>query len=532
MFFDALKLPQNTQVKTDVCIIGAGPAGIALACVLQRRQIEVCLLESGEFLPDPRTRDWDAGTTHGLPFDVEETRTRCFGGTSHIWAGRCVEMDTSDFAQRSWVPHSGWPFGKDLLDSFYTRAKSMTGPSEIDEWASTPPRHLQLDSDRLQLRSCWLRPTDFGRRYRKRFQDSASTRVYLNARAVRIELTSARNAVQEVIAATAAGKRFSVRANFFVLAAGGIENPRLLLSSDHQCAGGVGNEHDLVGRFFANHMHLDSGLVDPAGPLGPCVLRPGTRKQWWFLLSPHYAEQKKLLSCGGYLRPVYPYKRNSVYQARGPRAVRQLAKSFRQRRLPADLGQTTRDCLLQPLQIARFLAQRTRFQLKTNPQLIFRSLVEGRPNPQNHVRLVPERDSMGIRRVLVRWTADALDAASLQHLHSVVQTQFRDHGIGAFQPLYDFDDTLWLDRISDGKHHMGTTRIHHDPQRGVVDPDCRVHSTHNLYVAGSSVFPTYSCSNPTLTIIALAIRLAEHLTVRSGQPGPSVQSSQVTTDAG
>jgi choline dehydrogenase-like flavoprotein len=125
------------------------------------------------------------------------------------------------------------------------------------------------------------------------------------------------------------------------------------------------------------------------------------------------------------------------------------------------------------------------------------------------VTLGTRRDRFGLPVARVDWRPAPSDRASIRASQKAVDTALRAAGLGHVEFMLGDEHPPML--LEGNFHHLGTTRMHTDPARGVVDADCRVHGVRNLYVAGSSVFPTYGCSNPTLTVVALALRLADHL---------------------
>ena len=143
--------------------------------------------------------------------------------------------------------------------------------------------------------------------------------------------------------------------------------------------------------------------------------------------------------------------------------------------------------------------------------IFFMNELEQAPNPASRVRLIEQRDALGMPRVQLEWRLSGLDKRSIRRAHELLARELGRAGLGRLQLMLSEDEHRWPPELGGGRHHMGTTRMHRDPARGVVDPDCRVHGVGNLYVAGSSVFPTVGAANPTLTIVALALRLADHL---------------------
>jgi choline dehydrogenase-like flavoprotein len=493
---DARELPHDTELAVDVCIIGAGAAGITLARALSRPTATVAVLESGFTTPHPPTQALAGGTSVGLPYfplDDERTRTRGFGGSTSQWAGECRPLDRIDFEAREWIPDSGWPFALDALLPWYHRAQDVCrlGPFAYtaEEWAvrSRPPapRH---DDRTVPFVIQYSPPTRFGEAYRDELARAPSTTVYLGANVVAIVPTDADRAigtqVRHVVVATLAGNRFTVSARHFVLAAGGIENARILLVADRAHPGALGNARDLVGRHFMEHLYLDTAAVlDVARPFARAYARDqvvdGRRIRLGLQLSS--AEQRRARVAGFGAVLGWP-------GAAG--AVRRTAR-LRQR-------------------VGSLRSGRTRIELK--------NVVEQVPNPASRVVLGEAKDALGVPRVVLDWRTSELDVHTARHAHRTIDAVLRAADLGAVVSSRAVDRAGgheaagWPEGLRGGRHHMGTTRMHRDPGRGVVDGDCRVHGVANLFVAGSSVFPTVGTANPTLTIVALALRLAQRIT--------------------
>jgi choline dehydrogenase-like flavoprotein len=271
VFIDGRTLAADTQLSTDVCIIGMGPAGITLARTLQSAapRWNVLCLESGGLELDPATQALAKGDVTGLPYyPLESTRLRYFGGTSGHWAGYCRQFEPIDFEARAWVPHSGWPIRHREVAAYYPQAQQICELSDCDydpsSWhlADTPPLSLWGNEVRTRLIQ-FSRPTRFGQRYRAEIAQASDIHVYLNSNVLSIDAAAEGGRVTGLSVGTLQGTRFKVTARIYVLAAGGIENARLLLASNRVVPGGLGNERDLVGRYFAEHMQLDSAAVFP-----------------------------------------------------------------------------------------------------------------------------------------------------------------------------------------------------------------------------------------------------------------------------
>jgi choline dehydrogenase-like flavoprotein len=334
--------------------------------------------------------------------------------------------------------------------------------------------------------------------------------------------------------ATLAGGRFDVSARLFVLAAGGIENPRLLLLSDRDRPSALGNGHGLVGRYFMEHPYVTAGWLRLEQRGGTERLRPrrggsGRRPppglgfyyphaasrdggratiRGVFTLSPGIVRRERLLTPA--LFPLPAWESTSTVDSRGGEALRALVAAARRGVWPARGWQRLLDVAADPRGSLGSLHHRLlRPRLGGAPPrtVRIRGFCEAHPRYAQRVTLVAARDRLGRRRTRVEWSPSPLELRSLARGFELLATGLRDSGIGRMEWSLDPDRVTF----EGGCHHMGTTRMHADPSRGVVDADGRVHELANLFVSGSSVFPTAGFANPTLTIVALAIRLADHL---------------------
>jgi choline dehydrogenase-like flavoprotein len=498
VLIDARDLPAGKELQADLCIIGAGAAGITMARELRDSGLDVILLESGGFDLEPEVTDLYKGRTGGtfLPDDgryLVTSRLRLFGGTTKTWAGFCVPMDPLDMEKRDWVPNSGWPFGREHLDPYYLRAAEVcqVKPHEPDlsRWSGTPRAPLDLGADSgIVTRLVHMSPpTHFGDSYRQDLVDARRVTLCLHANAVDLVPAAAGGALSHVVATSLKNNRFTIKARDFVLAAGGIENPRLLLQSRSVHPQGIGNDHDLVGRYFMEHPHLHVGFVTFTGPTGPLDLYRqhshdpllGHNSLGLLCPSPELQRREKILNVSVQLYPA-PASRLSEFV----RGVGRMAAH-------TDAG----------------FSRPTGGGGLVSVNLYAR--VEPSPDPASRVTLGSDRDALGQQRVVLDWRLPRLDSDSLRRTIVAFGRELGRVGKGRlFVRLTDAQP--WPSGSLGGDHHMGTTRMSQDSTRGVVDADCRVHGLDNLFVAGSSVYPSAGFANPTLTIIALALRLADH----------------------
>ncbi len=521
MLIDSRTLPEGHLIEAEVCIVGAGAVGITLARELAGYRFRVCLLESGGLEFDRETQELNKGEVVGQPyFPLEVTRMRYFGGTTNVWSGVCEPLDAIDFEERGWIPHSGWPFGKPHLDPFYERAQAICqlGPYNYEagfwsDGSATVP--LPFEPGRVITKVFQFSPpTRFGETYRRDVTEAGNITVYLHANAVEIGTDEAARRVSRVRAATLEGNRFEVSAGIFILALGGLEIPRLLLLSNQVQTAGLGNENDLVGRFYMEHPHLESGAIllsDPGTPMGLYERHPvnGIKIFGALALEEETLRRERLQNFSATLVFSKGEEYDRAESSEGFGALRYLYREIRRGRMPDAFWKHLGDMITDIDDVAVSLYGR----LFKGDLPVYRlyNRTEQAPNPDSRVTLSPEKDRLGMNRVRLDWRLGEADKRSMRRAHEIIGQELGRAGLGRFLMELDEDDTAWPESLKGGCHHMGTTRMHRDPKRGVVDENCRVHGVSNLYITGPSVFPTTGFANPMLTLVALAVRLAEYI---------------------
>lgn len=521
---DARELPNATRIDTGLCIIGGGVAGITLAHELAGAAQEVCLIESGALAADEATQA--LYTLQNIGYPVRENfmaRARYFGGSSNLWAGRSMRLDPIDFERRDWVPDSGWPIGFNELAAYYPRAERVL---ELPDAAKleTLAQHLP-NADGAAFRDGELRPkvVIWGRRplrfqktYRKPLSASGNIRILFNANVTQLMPNEARTHVDSASGATLTGKRFEIRARQFVLACGGLENARLLL-----CSSGLGNDHDVVGRYFMEHPRAIFGKVRLTAPLRSSLLLgtplPDGKLQIGVGLSPEVQHRERLLNSYLTLEPQMSQLTQQAYQSSANVVKVLMRKGYagsRRDLFRAKLPEIRELAyLLTPKEVMPHFMYRGYAALKSFShrfrkinQLTVINFCEQAPRPESRVTLGPERDALGMPALVLDWKIGREETASLVRLQRLLGERLRKEGVGEL-------DEAGLEsvepRYTDASHHMGTTRMSDDPRKGAANRDARLHGVDNLHIAGSSVFPTVGCANPTLTIVALALRLAD-----------------------
>ena len=493
MFVDSYNLPHRYTIEADACIIGAGAAGIGMAREFIGTRHRIVVLESGGFEYDERIQSLYQGKNVGLPsFDVHANRLRYFGGTTNHWAGHCRPLDDVDFERRDWVPQSGWPISRADLDPYYRRTQPICqlGDYRYEDLGYFTDRTglPQLNLGPSRLKSVVYNqspPTRFGTVYREAIKNASNVTVYLNANVLELQSDPSASHVTGALAACIDGPRFSVKAGVFVLATGGMENPRLLLLSRGSNPAGLGNDNGLVGRYFMDHVLLRPGIdVSFSVPGVNLRLYHGLHKV-----------------AGGQMF--------SVLAASEERMRREGLTNFRIHLVPDKLHYKY------PLGCVFSALDGDDAREPSNPEgygsIGLHLVLEPVPNPDSRITLGKQLDLFGQPHIAVNWQLVDADMLNARRAMELAAIEFGRMGLGrGFGKIFR-GKPHWPGNLEGGKHHCGTTRMSESPRTGVVDRDCRVHGVDNLYVAGSSVFPTIGYANPTLTIVALALRLSDHL---------------------
>jgi len=529
-FIDARGIEDGASLSADLCIVGAGACGTTLAAELEGSSSSILLVESGGFGPDEETQALYDLESVGYPIREKfMSRARYYGGSCNLWAGRNMLLEPIDTARRSWVAGSGWPIPYEEIASYHARAARALRLPSIEKFdPSTYASRMTRDEKALfavgRLRpaiSLWgTKPRRFGAAHRKRLRRSANTRVLLQANAVRVVLDREGRAVESIEVRTLAGKRIEIRARSFVLACGGIENARLLLVSRDRRPDGVGNGSGAVGRFFMDHPRAVYGTVSlRKGNRIPLIrgipLRDG-KVQFGIGLSEEIQRGEGLLDHYATLEARYSAYVEQKYETMVQSAKVLLRRGYAGSRWKigrAEFGEIPGMIyLLTPKELMPHFVYRwmTTIRRVWNPESggnerVVVYFCEQPPDPESRVALSDEKDALGMARVRLHWKIPTEVSRTLFRLQDLLAERLAAEGIGTLTPGEGEP------RFSDASHHLGTTRMSDDPRDGVVDRNCRVHEVRNLYMAGGSVFPATGHSSPTLTMIALALRLADHL---------------------
>jgi choline dehydrogenase-like flavoprotein len=522
MLIDARLETAKPRKSYDVCIIGAGAAGITMALELVDTGMSVCVLESGGTEFEDDTSDLSVGGITGQPYaDLDVVRLRYLGGSTNHWGGWCRPFRDIEFENRDWVPHSGWPITRKSLDPYYRAAAEYCeiGTADYDVGGAAAafknPRIAEMPLSGSGLMSTIYRfspPTRFGEVYRARLEKAKNVEVLLHANVLNMELSHDANRMESVRVGTLSGARFTVAARRFVLATGGLENARLLLLSRNVAKRGIGNQHDLVGRYFMEHPGIDIGLFVPSDgrsfdfyntrigyhDLGVCACLE---------VDADTQRQKRIMSARVQLTGF-----SAGESSAGAKSLKTVREQFRRGRWPDDFGTHLGNMVADIDDVAKAVYGYLQGDKSAAQYFGVQLSIEQEPNPDSRVSLSEKKDAFGLNRVDLDWRLTANDYRTVTEAAKTMATGLGIKDLGRMRLDIDRKGKEgWPEHLGWGWHQIGTTRMSDDPKLGVVDRHCRVHGVANLYVAGSSVFPTSGAGVPTLTIVALAVRLAEHL---------------------
>lgn len=556
MIEDARTILPDTFLEADLCIAGGGAAAISIALEYMKSGRSVIIVPGGG--PNQTSGGIDLYRGKVSPAEshepLEENRLRMWGGTTTVWGGRCVPFDAVDFEKRPWMPSSGWPIGLGELSEYIGKANALSeaGVADFDARSVFPGTQAEIlkSFDNEDIVSWpmerWSIPTDYSKRYRPDLEAAANVRVLLYAHVIHIQMDADGATVRHIKAACAPDRVFQINAKNFVLACGALENARLLLASNDVLPAGIGNGRDLVGRFYQSHRFGVCGCVELNDPSKNFIYEfekdhEGVycRRRFW--LTPQAQEKYQVGNVVGFFfRTVSGSSehRNAMVSIvllvklllggarKGPRRLFHILKDQRRELIshlmvvlkdgPSIFGQVA------AVAYTRYF-QKRRLPMVLPPKknnrfpLFFQT--EHAPLAESRVLLDSSSvDEFGMPRLEVKIQFSEIDYRTIITFVTLFKERLESSGLGKFH-LADKDKEFLAhperQEFNSNSHNIGTTRMSETPEAGVVDANCRVHGVDNLYIAGSSVFPTSSHANPTLMIIALAIRLANHLNAKS-----------------
>jgi len=545
-FHDLRDFDDDQLIEADICIIGSGPAGLSMAGEFANTDVKVWVIESGGHEVEPATQKLYNYENIGVPRCISQDliRIRRYGGTSALWTGRVAPFDEIDFRKRDWIDYSGWPVSKNELEPYFERAGDILGlgPNRYDDrlWKHFNTAKPEPDLSRENLKSEFWQfsksrtvdgePTRFATDFDPPNSDNIN--ILLHANLTQINMTDGdsrgngteeADSVESVSISTLEGMKALIRAKTVILSCGGVENARLLLASNRQHPSGLGNQHDMVGRFFMDHPYCELGEFS----FKQCRKLLNRFSHFWLdnekgrnvylhglSLSREVQEKEQLLNCAVYLVTGKEIDASWL-------TAKRLLMSIKGGKFNIDL---IKDFFRVIFQLDKVIDGFFRRYVKNRPPIMESNRValgcnvEQLPDPDSRITLSERRDVLGMPMVRIDWQISEKERQTVIRMAELINQELPAIGLPPLDVVKWLknsenrkDDIGWKANFFDNAHHMGSTRMSADPMEGVVDANCKVHGINGLYIAGSSVFPTAGTANPMVMIVSLALRLADHL---------------------
>ncbi|WP_154224226.1 GMC oxidoreductase [Marinicella rhabdoformis] len=466
------------QIESDVCIIGAGAAGITMALKLEALGIKTTLLEGGGLTyPKPGTHDLYDAEIGNKFYPVQASRLRYLGGSTNHWGGWSRKLDHFDFMDKPYFDGAGWPIDRNEVNKYYSEAANICEIPNLDA-AHNGYYKKQLTDGVINWKNTdftnkffvFSPPTRFGSKYLEDLKSAKHVNTILHANATNLLFLN--NRVTGVKAQSLNGNSLTVKAKLTVCAMGGLENPRFLLNQKNETfKNGVGNHSDNLGRYFMDHPGFQ-----PIDLLLPTELK----------YKLHQFESQKVM-------PVLSMSKEALLNHKLNNFCVLLNRTKDSEFLPGEYGKNP--WFQTPGKMGNYRSQ-----------FIF----EPSPCKESRVTLTNEKDQLGMLKLKLDWQFNKRDFDSVERIIGLLTTALGSRHLGRVNWHKQFNSET-IAAIGGGMHHAGTTIMANNSDDGVVDQNCKVHQCEGLYVTGNSVFSNVGFSNPTLTIVALSLRLCEHI---------------------
>jgi choline dehydrogenase-like flavoprotein len=519
MLLDVDALACDRPLQTEVCIIGAGAVGLAIAARLARAGRNVVVLEGGGATLERASQDLQHGISVGHPFhNIGVGRYRVLGGSTTFWGGQVMPLGNLPLQTRKWMGDDGWPIAPEELDPYYKTAYGLLGLGDAEPQDQKVWNRLGIAPD---LGRCveltltrWVPQRNFSRLFRSDINNCPNLKVVVHANVTGFAMDERRKQVTRIEAKSLSGRTVMVTAATVVLACGSLEIPRLLL---HPSADGERlpwHANEWLGRGLIDHLHGNLAEVDVTDHdefhrLFDSIYLDGFKYYPRIRLSPRLQEAEQTIDVSG----EFFYETEYTQHLEN---IKMFLRSLSDARLPDGVHKLPGH-VLSVLRISaplvwRYLMQRRSYKPR-NARVRLGVSSEQLPLANSRVSLGHELDAIGMRRIVVDWRIDGREIRSLAIFARAVGDALATRKVAHLRLDDDLanESPAFLSKLSDGIHQMGTTRMGSTSDKGVVDRDLRVYGTDNLYVAGQAVFPFSGIANPTFTAIALGLRLCDHV---------------------
>jgi hypothetical protein len=499
----------NQEIYYDVAIIGSGAAGTTLAFELERSGLKVGVFESGGFEYDKRTQDLYKGYVSGrlIHAPLDTFRMRFFGGSTNCWGGSCVPYDEIDFQEKSYLNHSGWPLQYLDIQRYYHRSVKYLDIDSFDQDQDHEEIISGIEKSKIFTTKYWKRaanPQNFNSKYRELFAISTSVDLFLKLNLIRLESTDGSNKIQQCYFQNFSNETIKVKANKFILAMGGIEGTRLLLNSKNLFTNPVLEKvYGNIGRYYSPHINIEHGTFVPSP--GVRVLSEyeaqmkGIEFRRFLTINENAIKKYELLNCKTILQTI---------ESQSAPLVDEIFEYLNGRNL-FDLGDESIDGynnLIKSYLPDRFLSRLT---MRRKNSFVLDTAFEQEPNYNSKIELVNDKDEFGLKKVKLTFDVKDSDIKRYLKYYKLLSLTVGEYNLGRFS--YDETGQVFFKQVSGKSHHTGATRMSLNYRDGVVDSNCKVHGIENLFISSASVFPTPGHANPTLTIVGMAIRLADYI---------------------
>jgi choline dehydrogenase-like flavoprotein len=513
---DLLHETPQTGLVPDVCIAGAGAVGITLAVEFARKGKKVLLLEGGGAIREDSSQALYDSEIAGLPHrGIHTGRIRVKGGTTVRWGGQILELDAMDFMPRPGIPGSGWPFPKTELTSFYERALHLEGLANVERSDEAVWRDLGLPFARFAdldaYLSRWCPEPNFARLHNKTLTTHPNIHLWLHSNAVELltEKTPEGETATGIRCRTLTGIEAIFRARNYIFALGGIESSRFFLQP--RPGGLPWNRSGLLGRHFQDHVDCNAALIEPHDlhqfhELFDPIITRGFKYLPKLRLPPQLQAERNILSAGSTMF----FEDTGKVRTQAKNTARNILRGRLRDITTENLRHTARHIPMLFRQVWRYKMQR-RTYAPSEVRIFLRVHCQQEPTSQSSITLTDQRDPLGLLRIRFDWKISERELETIRQYVLVAQRSLA--GIARIIPEEDLmsGSPNFLARCDDSNHHMGGMRMSTSDATGVVDTNLRLYGLTNTYICSSAVFPCSGFSNPTHTVLALALRLSDHL---------------------